>query len=669
MFLEKYTHSAYFMLSNQLLAAHNPDLFNFFGKFIEAEPQLSFMLFLAAGLGGVITFLPKSKAKLSTGFLAGTRELINANRVADDQIRRMATIQSLIRQGEYNPDLYDKSEDEGLKNISSVEHFTPELIRIYGARARQSKQSRGQKKLPSANRISLWCGTPRYWLNRKHPLHRQAVWLQTQLGCPPTTWLADCQRGIIALGPPNSGKTYTVVDSCIESAAAQSLPILLYAAKENHQARHFVMALKYGYEPPGIFAPGREEGGVINIVDGIRDADDVNMARVLAKALNRAMTRDQSGGGNEFFENAGDATIRGGLLICKMPEVMEQGMGDLGFLYALFSLDNLVGRLEYRRQRGGLSEWILAAIGQILSLADAEKTLQCILATCNYLFASVIQPSLVQAMTGKSTVSMDLYDPRKMLILRLDDDLSEVMGPVVAAVMELVIQKNLSLNLRRKLPLLVSLDEVFSGNPPLYLAGLPSWIAKYREQGGIFMLGAQDLTQPESVYGREVGPGMVAMMATHALFKAGNQTTADTYSRRYGEKDVVYWTQNRDGTGRVNRTQHIQKFPLITPDQLLTQPEGSMVLENPAYRTSMGRDARVGVPYQVAVKIPREEQRFREECDELYYERYKPWLLQQSRASMPSRDELVQRLKDRRALAEAMFPKPPENDESNSLAF
>jgi type IV secretion system protein VirD4 len=658
------------MVSTQFLANQtSTDLWGGISKFIENEPQLSLALLLTATLGGVITLLPKSKAKLSTGFLAGTRELVKANRVADEQIRRIATIQSLIRQGKYDPGLYDQSETEVLKPVSAVNHFTPDLIRKYGANALQKQKSSGQKRLPSANRITLWCGTPRYWLNRKHPLHRQGVWLQTLLGCPPTTWLADCQRGILALGPPNSGKTYTLIESAVEAAAAQKIPILLYAAKENHQARQYVMALKYGYKPPAIFAPGREEGGVINILDGIRDEQDVNMARVLAKALNRAMTRDNSGGGDDFFENAGDSTIRGGLLISKMPEVLEQGMGDLGFLYALFSLDNLVGRLEYRRQRGGLSEWILAAIGQVLSLADAEKTLQCILATCNYLFASVIQPSLVQAMTGKSTVSMDLYDPCRMLILRMDDDLSEVMGPVVAAVMELVIQKNLSLNLKRKLPLLVSLDEVFSGNPPLYLAGLPSWVAKYREQGGIFMLGAQDLTQPESVCGREVGAGMVAMLATHALFRAGNQTTADTYSRRYGEKDVVYWTESRDGTGRVNRSQHIQKLPLITPDQLLTQPEGSMVLENPAYRTSMGRDARVGVPYRVAVKIPKEDQQFRDECEDLYYQRYKPWLLEQSRASMPSRDELVQRLKDRRALAETMFPKPPEENESKNLAF
>jgi type IV secretion system protein VirD4 len=657
------------MLSNLNLADF--DWLAYLKKFSQSEPTLTLLLLTVVILGAVVSLMPKSKHKLSTGLLAGTRELINANRVADKQIKVLATIQKRIAKGNYDPTLYDRNQRDDVAPIGSVKQFTPELIRKYGAKSQKQKQaqSRKYKKLPQPNRVTLWCGRPRYWLNRNHPLHCQGVWLQTMLGYPPTTWLADCQQGVLALGPPNSGKTYSLIDSALESAYMQGIPTLLYAAKKKHQAMHYVMSQAYGYSPPGIFAPGCEEGGVINIVDGIEGADDVSRARELAKALNRAMTGGKSSNKSDYFDKAGDNTILGGLLITKHPKVMDMGMSDLGFLYALFSLDNLVERLEYCRNSGVLSEWMLAPLGQILSLKEAQETLQCILSTCNDLFASVIQPSLVQALTGKSTVNIDLYDPRQMLILRLDDDIASVMGPVLAAVMELVVQRNLSLNIKRKLPLIVSLDEVFSGNPPLYLEGLPSWIARYREQGAVFMLGVQDLTQPESVLGREKGAGLIAMHATQALFKAGNQVTADNYSRRYGEQDFVYWTESLGGKGPRNRNQHIQKKPLFTPDQLMTQPEGTMVLENPAYRTSMGRNGRIKVPRQVAVRIPKIDHEFRERCEQEYEDRHEPWLRERARANMPSRDLLVQRLKDRRALADSLFPKPPEGNKSGTTPF
>jgi type IV secretory pathway ATPase VirB11/archaellum biosynthesis ATPase len=87
------------------------------------------------------------------------------------------------------------------------------------------KQMRERKH----NRVTLWCGKPRYWI--KGSFQIVGTHLQTLLGKPPTIFLPDAQRSLLVIGTPGSGKTASVIDSALESAFTQGFPVILYDKK------------------------------------------------------------------------------------------------------------------------------------------------------------------------------------------------------------------------------------------------------------------------------------------------------------------------------------------------------------------------------------------------------------------------------------------------------
>jgi len=120
------------------------------------------------------------------------------------------------------------------------------------------KQIRNRKH----NQVCLWCGSPRYWWRGKR-LRSAVSMLQTTLGAMPTIWLPHAERGILVIGSPGSGKTFSTIDRSLESAMIQGFPILLYDKKGDQLALHSALAARYGYKVY-VFAPGEPYSGVIN---------------------------------------------------------------------------------------------------------------------------------------------------------------------------------------------------------------------------------------------------------------------------------------------------------------------------------------------------------------------------------------------------------------------
>jgi type IV secretory pathway TraG/TraD family ATPase VirD4 len=100
-----------------------------------------------------------------------------------------------------------------------------------------------------------------------------------------------------------------------------------------------------------------------------------------------------------------------------------------------------------------------------------------------------------------------------------------------------------NLSTPRKDPLIISLDEL----PSIKLDRLPQWINEYRSNGACFILGIQSLDQLYDIYGDKMGAAIASACSTHVLFNPGNHKTAEEYSKRYGEKEVLI--KNRT-TGR-----------------------------------------------------------------------------------------------------------------------
>ncbi|MFB2893636.1 type IV secretory system conjugative DNA transfer family protein [Aerosakkonemataceae cyanobacterium BLCC-F50] len=87
------------------------------------------------------------------------------------------------------------------------------------------KQTQEKKRQP----VTLWSGTPSYWLPGK--LKGVSAYFQTLLNASPTVWFPHAERGILVIGAPGSGKTFSVIDRLVESAFQQGFPVIVYDKK------------------------------------------------------------------------------------------------------------------------------------------------------------------------------------------------------------------------------------------------------------------------------------------------------------------------------------------------------------------------------------------------------------------------------------------------------
>lgn len=495
------------------------------------------------------------------------------------------------------------------------------------------------------NKVTLWCGSPRYWWKGRK-LRGFVARFQTALGSSPTVWLPHAERSILVIGAPGSGKTYSLIDRAIESAMVQGFPIILYDKKGDQLKLHAPLAARYGYKVK-VFAPGEAYSGVINPFDFIKSPQDSVMAGEIGQVINRNASSGQ-GKSDEFFSKAGDLLAKGLLQLIKSHPNPE--FHDMAMLYAVMRLPNLVKRIDYAVQSRRINEWVATSFNQFLSAKEAEKTISGILTTAASTFSSFIQADLLRSFMGKSDIPIKI-EGREIIIFKLDDERRSVVGPLLAAAIHLIVVANLSRP--RKDPLIISLDEF----PSIRLDRMPQWINEYRSNGACFLLGIQSLEQLAEGYGDKMGAAIASACSTHALFNPGNPDTAKKYSERYGEKEInlkTKSTSHSQGHQTISWNESLQKMPLFSVDEILRFPQGKCVITNPAY--SSGGEG--SIPYALTIPVPKSDENRQKESEALWDAQVRPRL--ESRVKLSSVEELTNALYLRIEEAEKMLPLPPE---------
>lgn len=501
--------------------------------------------------------------------------------------------------------------------------------------------------IPKRNQVTLWCGTPRYWL--QHRFKAAGAIAQTLLGQSPTVYLKDMQRSALVLGIPGCGKTFSVIDRSIESAFVQGIPVILYDKKGDQMRLHAPLAARYGYQV-WVFAPGESYSGVFNPVDQLRDERDSVRAAQVGKVINRNAREPGAGKGDEFFQKAGDQVATA---LIQLAKSFGAQYADFATVYSILRLPNLVKRIDYAVQNKQIDEWVLTSFNQLLSAKDAEKTVSGILTTASALFSSFMQVDLLRSFIGQSDIPTYI-EGRQCIICKLDDERRAVVGPLVAATLTMLVNGNLAVP--RRDPILISLDEVAS----LQFYFLATSINEHRSNGGCYLLGVQALEQLYEAYGDKMGAAIAAACSTHILFNPGNEKTAEVYSKRYGEKEVLVKNRSTSHSSgqHSNRStswsESLQRVPMFTVDQILKFPEGKCVITNPGYR-SRGEGS---IPYPIKIKVPPQDLQREKECYALWEEQVRPAL--ERRVKLPSEADLTAALLERIDLAKLKLPLPEE---------
>ena len=494
--------------------------------------------------------------------------------------------------------------------------------RFGSAKEKGAARKRAVKQLAARqhNAVSLYIGKPKRQKDAR------------------SIYLPDLQRGVAVCGGPGSGKTFSVIDPLIRSALEQGLPVALYDFKYPTQsARHAAYAAKLGYQVH-VLAPGFPESGVCNPIDFLRSESDAEMARQIATVLNknfRLMTQSNEDG---FFAAAGDQLTEALLMLAKSTEYP-----DIMTAQAVLGLTNLGNRIAAAKD---MNSWIRVSFNQLIGVKDAEKTASGIVGSASETFTRFMKEGVLGSFCGRTSIPLELKG-KQLLIFGMDRERRDVVGPLVATVLHMIVTRNVAK--RRQDPLIVAIDEL----PTLYLPTLVQWLNENREDGLSVILGFQNLVQLEKTYGRELARAILGACATKAIFNPQEYEAARMFSDFLGDEEIRYKQKSRNrGGGKSSTTISEQERTrkLFEPSQFLRLPQGKCVLINPGF-TSKGEAA---IPIRQTIKIPKVDLQATE-ASEALWAKIQARLMQRSPQRIPTTEDL----EARRQLVESMLPEPP----------
>ncbi|MGK7874471.1 MAG: type IV secretory system conjugative DNA transfer family protein [Xenococcaceae cyanobacterium] len=488
------------------------------------------------------------------------------------------------------------------------------------------KQMRDRKK----NAVCVWMGTP-----TQNPLGQQPI------------YLPDAQRGTAVLGAPGTGKTVSAIDQVAISVIEQGFPIILWDFKFPTQtSRLAAYAVKQDYDLH-IFAPGYPESEVCNPLEFLKDDTDSMMARQFAEVINQNFKRSGQTSEDGFFGPAGDQVTEAIMMLAR-----GTNYPDLMMCQALASRTDLAHQIIKHKDQ--LNPWVLASFGQLISSAESEKTVSSILATANINFTRFMKADVLPAFCGKTTIRTFL-EGKQLLVLGLDREKRDVLAPLIAAILHLLVNRNVSR--QRCDPLFLIADEV----PTLYLPALHHWLNENREDGLCTVLGFQNLVQMEKMYGKDLARAIVGGCATKVIFNPQDPESAKLFSDYLGLKEVKFKQKSRgrsSGKASTNISELLQTKPLFEPSDFLQLPTGRCILLNPHFK----RGKAAYIPRLESIELTRDYRTILK-WSQVRWDKVRLGLAGRSTQIRVTQEDLAARYQ----LAQKMFPSGKGNDDESEL--
>lgn len=428
-------------------------------------------------------------------------------------------------------------------------------------RDRETARKMGQAQLKSKDhsKVSLWINAP------------ESIDGTSVSGDKNTIWLPNATSGTSIIGASNTGKSFGGVKPTLRSAIAQGMTTILLDTDYPGLAKTIApLAESVGYEVD-IFAPGFPESRICNVIDFVSDCRDSTGASQLSKTLVKNFSMEGSRGEDIFFSKAGELATEATLLLAKaLPHK------DLLTAFTVLKDDAMLKRV---RNVGKIDPWLSIAFGQLLSTSRSEKTVDSIRGTAALIFGQLMRQDILPSLIGESTIPINNLTGKKLLIFGVKQDIRLVVSPLIAAVINALISKNVLHG--RKEPLFLSLDEL----PSMFFPELPEWLAEKRKYGLCCQLGYQDFGQLKKTYGQELADVIFTNTATKLFFNPQHITTAELISRTLGDRDITYKTQTRTygKNSSSSRGEHRVKRRLLSADEVLKMAQGSCILINPGY--------------------------------------------------------------------------------------
>ena len=518
-----------------------------------------------------------------------------------------------------------------------------------GDKLKASNKAYQQLQSGEADDVVLWCGSPPEWQHNG----LMAGLTTACIGEPPTVYVPEANRSSVVIGKAGSGKTFSVIDPLVASAVEQGHPILLYDYKADAYGKGgqlsylATLAARHKYNVQ-VFAPGRPYSCIINPLDFLADANDSTTAGVLAEVFHRNLTR---GGGNAdaFFGPAGQRLIQALLQFAKSTQYP-----DLAMAFCVVQLPNLVKRLSHAAKEERLPYFVQVNFAQFMSTGASEKTASGILATASDVLTRFMAPDLLRSLLGSTNVAA-ILERRELLVFQSDIFRQDVINPLLAAIINVVV--NLNCSVQREAPLIFSADEF----PTIYMPQAPSWPNQHRSKGFTGIFGFQSFPQIVETYGQEQAKALLSACSTRFWFNPGDVQTAQRYSDELGETEVTFRTHSYsrsrgDDWGRNRSTsEQVRTKKLMTPDEVMRFGVGECLYINPAYN-------QWPIHYD-QIPIPKRDIKLKKECEGMW-ETIRDRMIRREHNRRPDLD-MEEQIRIRLKEADRLLPLPSDEEEAD----
>lgn len=452
-------------------------------------------------------------------------------------------------------------------------------------------------------------------------------------------YLVDSQRSILGLGGPGSGKSYSLVVPALLSALQQGMPTICYDFKYPSLSKIAAYAANCGYQIH-ILAPGYPESGTINPVELLRGPTDLETARQMVEVMHKNFRAGNSANSSEnpFFEIGGRQATLGCLALAA-----NTSYPDLLMAQIVLSLPKLAERLAVADH---LSPWLLKGFDQLISAKGAEQTVAGLIANASELFNRLVTPNIIGTFLGPSTIPLDLHE-KQLLIFGMDRERREIVAPIIAAIIQLLITRNVARP--REAPLFVSLDEL----PTLVLPALAKMVNENRSDGLVVLAAAQNMNQLAKTYGQELSRVIFAGLGTKVFLNPQDSDSAEAFSKYLGDREITFKTRSRSYSRKSGNSrsinEHRQSKPLMSASDFLKLNTGECVLISPG----LGY-----LPLKTKIQIPKRDDRIVALSKKMW-----PTIQQELAARSQSRPPTETDIRVRQEAAEKLLPLPPNSDD------
>ncbi len=349
--------------------------------------------------------------------------------------------------------------------------------------------------------------------------------------------ILDPQRGILCIGGPGSGKTFSVVVSIIMQAIKKDYTGIIYDFKFPNLARVAYTQLLAAKRDITLY--------VINFTDlsrshRVNPLEPGNMPSIAyAQEYAQAIIFNlipESIIRLDFWLRSAVALLTAVIWFLKKHHPRQCTLPHAIALICHKDHERLLKLLESDPETAGLIASLMVAIEN-----EAGRQLAGVLATIQTSLAKLNTPEIAWVMS-ESDFDLEVNDPKdkKLLVVGNDPDLPDALAPVVSLIITAALKR---MNRPGRHQSIVMLDEA----PTTHIPNLELIPATGRSNKIATVYVAQDISQIVKRMGQTQADVLLGTLSTQLFGKASNHKTAAYVSSMFGkaEKEIITRHQNR----------------------------------------------------------------------------------------------------------------------------